>query len=48
VHWAKGIAERRGARVAITALARKLSHVLFAMWKHETTYDPSRSAIVAA
>jgi transposase len=44
VHWAKGIAERRGARVAITALARKLSHVLFAMWKHETTYDPSRSA----
>jgi transposase len=50
VQWAKRIAERRGAPVAITALARKLSHVLFAMWKHETTYDPARSAraIVAA
>ena len=36
--------------VAIMALARKLAHVLFAMWKHETTYDPARSArsVVAA
>jgi hypothetical protein len=42
--WAKQIAERRGAHVAIMALARKLSHVLYAMWKHETTYDPGRAA----
>jgi transposase len=44
VQWAKRIAERRGAQVAITALARKLSHVLYAMWKHKTTYEPARSA----
>jgi transposase len=50
VLWAKQVAARRGSQVAIVALARKLSHVLFAMWKHETTYDPSRSAraIIAA
>jgi transposase len=29
---------------AHTALARKLAHVLYAMWKHETTYDPARAA----
>lgn len=48
--WAKQIAARRGPQVAIMALARKLAHVLYAMWKHETTYDPSRAAqqVVAA
>ena len=44
VQWAKQIATRRGSQVAITALARKLTHVLYAMWKHETTYDPARAA----
>jgi transposase len=44
VHWAKQVAERRGIHIAITALARKLAHVLYAMWKHQTTYDPARSA----
>jgi transposase len=44
VQWAKRIAERRGAQVAITALARKLAHVLFAMWRDRATYDPTRSA----
>ena len=33
-----------GRQVAIMALARKLAHVLYAMWKHETTYDPARGA----
>jgi hypothetical protein len=32
------------AVVTITALARKLAHVLYALWKNETTYDPARSA----
>ena len=44
VRWATQVAERRGKQVAITALARKLAHVLYAMWKHQTTYDPTRSA----
>jgi transposase len=44
VQWAKQVALRRGAQVAITALARKLAHVLYAMWKHGTSYDPARGA----
>jgi transposase len=44
VQWAKQIATRRGPQVANVALARKLAHVLYAMWKHETTYDPARGA----
>jgi transposase len=42
--WAKRVAERRGADVGSMALARKLSHVLYAMWKHETIHDPRRAA----
>jgi hypothetical protein len=38
------VAARRGPQVAIMALARKLAHVLYALWKHETTYDPTRGA----
>ena len=45
--WAKQIAARRGPQVAIMALARKLAHVLYAMWKHETSYDPTRAARAA-
>lgn len=44
VQWAKQVAARRGAQVAIMALARKLAHVLYALWKHETIYDPARGA----
>jgi hypothetical protein len=39
VLWAKQVAARRGAQVAIMALARKLAHVLYALWKHNTIYD---------
>lgn len=42
--WAKQVAARRGAQVAIMALARKLAHVLYALWKHGSTYDPARGA----
>lgn len=38
--WAKGIAERRGIQIAVTALARKLAGVLWAMWRDGTTYSP--------
>lgn len=48
VLWAKQIAERRGVQIAIMALAWKLAHVLYALWKHETSYDPSRAARLAA
>jgi transposase len=44
VQWANQVAARRGKQVAIMALARKLAHVLYAMWKHGTTSDPARGA----
>lgn len=44
VLWARAIAEKRGTRIAIVALARKIATVLYAVWKHDTPYDPSRAA----
>ena len=32
--------ERRGNRIAVVALARRLAGVLWAMWRHDTFYDP--------
>ena len=46
VLWAQEVAKRRGKRVAIVALARKLAGILFAMWKHGTNYDPSHGRAV--
>jgi hypothetical protein len=48
VLWARRIADRRGSQIAIMALARKLAHVLYALWKHQTSYDPSRAARLVA
>jgi transposase len=36
--WAAAIATRRGSRVAVVALARKLAGILFAMWRDATNY----------
>jgi transposase len=44
VLWANAKADRRGHRVAVVALARKLSGILYALWRDGTTYDPSRAA----
>lgn len=40
VQWAKRISERKGKKVAIVALARKLSAIMYAMWKNERNYEP--------
>lgn len=45
VIWARRIADKRGKRIAIVALARKIATVLYAMWKHGTPYDPARASI---
>jgi transposase len=37
--WAEGIAARRGRRIAVVALARRLSRLLFAIWRDGTTFD---------
>lgn len=44
VVWAKEVAKRRGRRIAITALARKLAGILYAVWQSEKPYDPKRGA----
>jgi transposase len=46
--WALQIAERRNRKVAVTALARKLVGVLWAMWQHQTDYDPSKTSAPGA
>ena len=38
--WAEAVASRRGRRIAVVGLARRLSRILFAMWRDETTYRP--------
>jgi hypothetical protein len=39
--WTDGVGERRGKRVAVIALARRLAGVLWAMWRDGSVYDPS-------
>ncbi len=39
--WATAIRERRGTKVAVVALARKLAGILFAMWRDATEFQPS-------
>jgi transposase len=39
--WAERIALRRGQRVAVVALARRLAGILYAMWRDGRTYEPS-------
>jgi hypothetical protein len=46
--WALDIAERRGNRIAVLALARRLSGVLWAMWRDGTVYDPELVARTGA
>ena len=41
--WVDAIEQRRGTRVAVLALARKLAGILFAIWRDGTVYEPRRS-----
>ncbi|MBN1945923.1 MAG: IS110 family transposase [Bradymonadales bacterium] len=44
VLWATEVQKRRGKRIAVVALARKMAGILFAIWRDQTTYDPNRGA----
>jgi transposase len=44
--WVDRLAARRGRRIAVVALARRLSRILFALWRDGTTYDLTRLATV--
>ena len=46
--WALAVQERRGKNVAVTALARRLAGVLWAMWRRRRSYDPRRLAARSA
>jgi transposase len=41
--WVDEVEKRRGKRVAVLALARKLAGILFAVWRDGTVYEPRRS-----
>jgi transposase len=45
--WAHAVAARRGRRIAIVALARRLSRILFAMWRDHTTFKTGAPAVAA-
>jgi transposase len=40
VVWSNRIEQRRGKKIAVIALARKLAGILFALWRDGTTYNP--------
>jgi transposase len=46
--WAEHIALRRGKRIAVVALARRLAGVLYAMWRDGTAYQVPRRREEAA
>lgn len=43
--WVEGVAHRRGRRIAVVALARRLTRILFAIWRDGTVFRP---AVLAA
>ncbi len=40
--WGRAVMARRGLKVAVVALARRLAGVLWAMWRNGTVYEPAR------
>jgi hypothetical protein len=42
--WALEIEKRRGKRIAVVALARKLAGILFAIWRDGSLYARERTA----
>ena len=46
--WAHALAERRGRRIAVVALARRLSRILYALWRDGTSFVPRTTVGVAA
>jgi transposase len=40
--WALQIADRRGRRIAVVALARRLAGVLYAIWRDQQPFNPAK------
>ena len=41
--WAEHLAARRGKRVAVVALARRIAGIRYALWRDRTVYDAARA-----
>lgn len=48
VAWAHALAARRGRKIAVIAITRKLAGILWAMWRDNTTYSPVRAGLMSA
>lgn len=46
--WANQVARRRGTRIAVVALARRLAGILYALWRDGTVFDSGRLQRAAA
>ena len=46
--WAQQVARRRGKRIAVVALARRVAGILYAMWRDDATYAPIAVPAMAA
>jgi len=44
VQWAMAVEKRRGRKVAVVALARKMAGILWAMWRTQTPYKTNHRA----
>ena len=44
VQWSLEVEKRRGRRVAVIALARKMAGVMYALLRDGTRYQPLRAA----
>jgi len=42
--WVERLAGRRGKRIAVVALARRLSRILFALWRDQSVFDAAMLA----
>lgn len=45
--WAQLLAARRGRRIAVVALARRLTRMLYALWRDHTAFVPRTAAVAA-
>lgn len=41
--WFQAVAARRGKKIAIVAVARKMAGILYAMWRDQRSYDPQKA-----
>jgi transposase len=44
VCWSREVELRRGKKVAVVALARKMAGIMYAIWRDGSRYDPRRGA----